>query len=393
MEEEDDSMRIKDDPYRGDRNDNLSMEGNGNDGELGSETLESSRAFSHNESFQQDNEEHNHVPTLEDDQISLAKKRPRNRNGMRQITSLASYAQKWSELSLSKGRANERRDTIITSNTTKNSSKNIDESMDKDDFKSISDEFSTAILRNSVPIQKDTSITGKYSGEPREEPCGFVPSTEEACKKGIYEVIKPSFEAYQTDGSSGPSYDPETFNLMCQPGHVPSPSFPYPGTGVSLGAAAGTRAVLLSSITNMMSQRQASKFDGQMNNDMNFSNNIDMGMSENAAQHDDNINNTFGDTSISEPGLEPAPPTIINEKGSYTSGQEDDDEYIDGESSVGSSMNTRNRRRKKSRRKSDEEKNMKRNRRREEELAFLHESGKGLRRSKRSQKDVKTDAV
>lgn len=313
-------------------------------------------------------------PDDDDDKLPI-KKRPKNMDKMRD-PSLESYAQKWSELASTQGRADEGGDFIVPTNETSTSISNTND--ENPNFQSLSDEFSSAILRNSVTIRKDTSITGKWSGGPREEPHGFVPSTEEACKKGIYEVVKPSFQAYQTDGSTGPSYDPEKFNLMLQQGHVPSTSLPYPGSGMSLGAAAGTRAVLLSSITNMMSQRQAAtQMEGQI--DGSTSNIMDMEASLSTAQHDDNFSSAFADTSMNN-----HQPALMPEKGI------DNDTQFYADSTSSKARNSNSKRKRKSKGKGDH-KTKKRNRRKEGDLTFSQSTG--IRKSKRSPKEINRDIV
>lgn len=57
--------------------------------------------------------------------------------------------------------------------------------------------FSTAIVRNEIKFSHDTSITGRYSAT-KIEPFGCVPSSEEGCSNGFYDILKPSMSAYKT---------------------------------------------------------------------------------------------------------------------------------------------------------------------------------------------------
>jgi len=191
--------------------------------------------------------------------------------------------------------------TTVTNNTLSISSWN--EKLIEDQIK---EEFSLSITKGNIPIQKDTSVTGKY-GKQNYKPYGFIPSTDKGCQQEIYEVIKPSpfcqdYLKKQSNSLSSPSqhhenqssnhyesWDPRTMQYIPKQGNL----LPQMSENPRFNAAAGTRAALLSFMTKKESLRTSSNRSSLVgSNDSSSNNNNNIIDSRNNLNHMNANNDT-----------------------------------------------------------------------------------------------------
>jgi hypothetical protein len=215
-----------------------------------------------------------HINNAHNDEVSA--RRPKK-------CELSSYMEQWSQLKVTNSIPSEqqfnREENAVASSSMSPSTMMKTERERAIVNDKIQDDFFHAIATDKIQIKNDTSITGRYNKNRKYEPFGFVPSTEDACKEEIYEIIKPSssllYNCFEDgeDKKNTPlqhyqSFDPKTLQYSPQPYNIlqslnGGAQFPVSG------AAAKSRAALLS----IMSTNNDNTSDLNSDNNNNIINN------------------------------------------------------------------------------------------------------------------------